>query len=117
MSQQRRRTWPKAVRIGKRREFLAVQWNGRKQHGRHFLVIVGAPTELGDRLGITVTKRVGSAVTRNRIRRWVREFVRQVPADQWIPRGRDVVVIAKASAAQASHAEVDDDLASLGGRM
>lgn len=116
MSQQRRRIWPKAGRIRKRHEFLAVQRNGRKQHGRHFLVIVGAPTGRDGRLGITVTKRVGNAVTRNRIRRWVREFVRQLSADRWIPRGRDVVVIAKASAAQASHAEIVDDLARLGAR-
>ena len=56
-------------------------------------------------------------MTRNRIRRWVREFVRQAPPEVWTLRGRDAVIIAKASAAQASHAEVDDDLASLGGRL
>lgn len=112
-----RRTWPKAVRIRKRREFLAVQGGGRKVHGRHFLVIVGEPAGLRGRLGITVTKRVGNAVTRNRIRRWVRELVRQAPTDAWMPKGRDAVIIAKASAAQASHAEVDDDLRSFGGRL
>jgi ribonuclease P protein component len=117
VSQRRRRTWPRAVRLRKRREFLAVQGSGRTFHGQHFLVIVGPPVEPGGRLGITVTKRVGNAVTRNRIRRWVRELVRCAPGDQWVSRGRDIVVIAKASAAHARHAEVDDDLANLGARL
>ncbi len=56
-------------------------------------------------------------MTRNRIRRWVRELVRRAHGDEWILRGRDVIVIAKASAANASHAEVDEDLASLGARL
>jgi ribonuclease P protein component len=81
-------------------------------------VLVGPGPSLHGRLGITVSKRVGNAVTRNRIKRWVREFVRQQPADAWLPAGCDVVVIAKASAARVSEYRViADDLAALGAKL
>ena len=67
------------------------------------------------RLGITVTKRVGSAATRNRITRLVREFVRQTQG--WLPTGMDVVVVAKKSAANLGGlADVASDLCRVGGQ-
>ena len=82
------------------------------------MVLVGPGPEPHGRLGITVSKRVGNAVTRNRIKRWVREFVRQQPATAWLPPGQDVVVIAKARAARADgYADIADDLAALGERL
>jgi ribonuclease P protein component len=102
------------VRLRKRTDYLAVQHAGRAHHGRFFLIIV-APNALPHaRLGITVSKRVGNAVTRNRIKRWVREFVRQAPSRTWLAAGHDTVVVAKASAARAAHAAIDADLAALG---
>ena len=56
-----------------------------------------------------MTTKVGNAVTRNRLKRWIREFVRQQPE---LPRG-DVVVIAKGSAANAEHAQIDRDLGQI----
>lgn len=77
-----------------------MQSHGRKIQSRLFLIVTRQQVEgqraLG-RLGITVSKRVGSAVTRNRIKRLVREFVRHNKS--WLPEGHDVVVIAKRSAA------------------
>jgi ribonuclease P protein component len=97
------------VRLRKRSEFLAVQNHGRPHHARHFLVIAAnAATEHG-RVGITVSGKVGMAVVRNRIKRWVRETVRR---SQWLPSGLDVVVIAKPSAETLrSRHEVALDLA------
>jgi len=120
VSPRKRWSWARSFRIRKRREFVAAQSCGRKLHGRHFLVIVASgPSEDGHgRLGITVSKRVGNAVTRNRIKRWVREYVRQAPATSWLPTGRDVVVIAKASAARIrDYSEVARDLDALGERL
>ena len=92
----------KEMRIRKRAEFVAIQGDGLKLHGRHVLALAkkrSDPEQLG-RLGITVTKKVGNAVVRNRIRRLVREWMR---LHGWVPVGWDIVVVAKDSAARQVH--------------
>lgn len=61
-----------------------------------------APTQ-GQRLGITVTKKVGNAVVRNRIKRVVREVFRRNRA--LFPLSTDVVFIAKQGAGKLGYAE------------
>lgn len=114
-------TWRKSVRLRKRREFLAVQGHPdrRKLHARHFLVLAAPRAETSDtggRLGITVSKKVGTAVVRNRIKRLVREFARTTPG--WVPTDVDVVVIAKRNANQLRGlGDVTADLRRLEGRL
>jgi ribonuclease P protein component len=50
--------------------------SGRKIQSPHFLAVVGPGRADITRLGITITKKVGKAVTRNRIKRLTREFFR-----------------------------------------
>jgi ribonuclease P protein component len=96
----------KQMRLRRRAEFLAVQAGGTKLHGRHVLAIAkrrgnDAPGEDGrGRLGLTVTKKVGNAVVRNRIRRLLREWMR---LHGWVPAGWDLVLVAKDSAARQLH--------------
>jgi hypothetical protein len=76
----------KAMRLRRRQEFVAVQSSGRKVHGKLFLALVvetsgGAPV---GRVGLTVTKRIGNAVIRNRIKRRAREWLRR---HGWVPAG------------------------------
>jgi ribonuclease P protein component len=68
-------------------------------------------TESPTRLGITVTRKIGNAVARNRIKRLVREVFRQ--HRQRLPAGLDLVWVAKQQAAQASFADVLDDFEAL----
>ena len=114
--------FPKRLRLRKRREFLSVQKSNksRKIHGLSFLVMVAPRLKISallenderGRVGITVSRRVGNAVVRNRIKRWVREFVRLHPA--WVPALTDIVVIAKPKAAElTSYQEVAIDLSRL----
>lgn len=93
-------------RLRRRAEFLSVQRGGRRHETAHFLVFVRRRTAtqahgrsspaVGARLGITVTRKVGTAVVRNRIRRLIRETFRRM-AMRW-PDDVDVVVVAKLSA-------------------
>jgi ribonuclease P protein component len=92
----------KEMRLRRRSEYLAVQGDGRKLHGRHVLALARKriDPELVGRVGITVTKKVGNAVVRNRIKRLLREWLRQ---HEWAPKGWDIVLIAKDSAARQVH--------------
>jgi ribonuclease P protein component len=93
----------KQMRLRRRAEFLAVQTGGTKLHGRHVLAIAkrrGDVEPLPGRLGLTVTKKVGNSVVRNRIRRLLREWMR---LHGWVPVGWDLVLVAKDSAARQLH--------------
>jgi len=90
----------KGMRLRRRAEFVAVQTGGRKLHGRHVLALAKQQDLPVGRLGITVTKKVGNAVVRNRIKRLLREWMR---LHGWVPAGWDLVLVAKDSAARQLH--------------
>jgi len=67
---------PRHQRIAKRRDFLRAYENGNKAFGRHAIVFA-LPNGLGyPRIGVTTTRKLGGAVVRNRLKRWVREVFR-----------------------------------------
>ena len=86
----------RADRLKKRYEFRQVQLTGRRIHTPHFLIVVQPNALENTRLGITVTKKVGNAVRRNRIKRVVREVFRR--NRHLFPPSHDVVFIAKRDA-------------------
>lgn len=90
------------MRLRRRADFLVVQADAIKLHGRHVLALARkrSDAELAGRLGITVTKKVGNAVVRNRIKRRLREWLR---LHGWVPKGWDIVLVAKDSAARQGH--------------
>ena len=90
------------MRLRERADFVAVQGSGRKLHGKHVLAMARrrSPPDLAGRLGLTVTKKIGNAAVRNRIKRLVREWLR---LHGWVPTGWDIVVVAKDSAARQVH--------------
>jgi ribonuclease P protein component len=96
------------MRLRRRREFLAVQADGVKVHGRLLWAVAMRQVTSEGRVGFTVTKKVGNAVTRNRIRRQMREWLR---THGWISSGWDVVFIARSQAAAAPAAALREDLA------
>ncbi len=60
------------------------------------------------RLGLVVTRRVGKAVVRNRIKRLVREFYRL--HREKIPPAHDIVIIPKVGAKKLAYAQVAEEL-------
>jgi ribonuclease P protein component len=62
------------------------------------------------RVGITVSSRVGNAVVRNRLKRWIREYIRRHKDD--LPDGR-MAIIAKSAASGSAHDMLDRDLGRL----
>jgi ribonuclease P protein component len=82
------------ARLKKRAEFLAVR-AGEKRRGPLFLMEVLARGDDGPpRVGYTVTKKVGNAVVRNRVRRRLREAVRLHAAGD-MTAGNDYVVVGR----------------------
>jgi ribonuclease P protein component len=109
------------MRLRRRPDYVAVQSTGRKIHGNGFVALVVRSTSatlpsLGGlgRVGFTVTKRIGNAVTRNRIKRRAREWLR---THGWIPAGLDVVFIAKEAARAQSSTALAEDLRRMVGRI
>jgi ribonuclease P protein component len=81
-------------RLRKRSQFLAVR-QGEKRRGRFFLLEILDRGDAGEpRVGFTVTRKVGNAVTRNRIRRRLKEAVRTHAAGD-MADGNDYVIVGR----------------------
>lgn len=80
--------------LKRRSEFLAVR-NGEKRRGRLFLLeVLDRKDQAPPRFGLTVTKKSGNAVQRNRIRRRLREAVRTAAAAD-MAAGNDYVIVGR----------------------
>jgi ribonuclease P protein component len=91
-------------RLSRSRDFEAVYRHGRSFASR-YLVLYWFPREDSDgdpRLGLAAPKSLGSAVTRNRLKRQLREAWRARLDD--VPRGRDYVLLARAGLPEAADA-------------
>lgn len=64
-----------------------------------------------NRVGITVSKKLGKAVVRNRVRRRIREVYR-LNEDRFTP-GWDIVIVARSRAVEVSFQKLTDSLLSL----
>lgn len=92
----------KRARISRSRDFDAVYRRGRSAAGRHLVVYAfrprGADPQRVARLGLSVSRKVGGAVERNRVKRVLREQFAGVR--DTLPGGTDFVVIARAGCAE-----------------
>jgi ribonuclease P protein component len=89
---------------------------GVRVYNRHYIAIYKAGLQKDrPRLGITVTKKVGGAVTRNRIKRIVREYFR-TNRDS-IQGTLDINIIAKKAVAGLTHAEAYGSLRNIFSRL
>ncbi len=98
----------KEERIRHRSDFLRIGREGAKYQGRHFRIAVCANALAHSRLGITVSKRVGGAVARNRLKRLIREFFRL--NKEAFPPSSDVVITVREGAARLKFGEAAEEL-------
>jgi ribonuclease P protein component len=108
-------------------DFKRVVKAGKRRVSEHFVVVMAPQTDLatrrsaenepsprfrsgaglechsGIRLGVTVSKRVGNSVVRNRVKRLIREWFRR--ARPSLPERTDIVVIARSTARELSGSE------------
>lgn len=95
-------------RLNRASEFSLVKVSGKSWTGRHLvLAILKRETEAAPRIGIITTKRLGNAVSRNQVRRRIREIFRL--NQHRIQRGYWLVTIARFSSATAPFGELQRD--------
>ncbi|SFX31146.1 ribonuclease P protein component [Thermoactinomyces sp. DSM 45891] len=103
----------KEYRLRRRNDFRRVFRFGTSAANRQFVVYLsprhaGTGLPPGPRIGISVSKKVGNAVVRNRVKRLVKEVTRH-----WVPdlkKGIDVVIIARNPAATMDFYQVESSL-------
>ncbi|OGP97792.1 MAG: ribonuclease P protein component [Deltaproteobacteria bacterium RBG_19FT_COMBO_46_9] len=102
---------PKRERLLNRKDFVNLNRAGRRYLTEHFTVIFKKNGLDISRLGITVSKRVGKAVKRNRIKRLLREFFRL--NKKIFPKGFDVIFIANKGAEGLVYWKIKEELSEI----
>lgn len=96
-------------RLRRKAEFLTVQRQGRLW-AHPLLIIRVLPNQLGhSRFGFLVSRSVGNAVVRNRVKRRLREIARREPFQE----GWDVVFIARAGLSRSTFAQTSEAVREL----
>jgi len=102
------------VWLKKRKDYLRIQ-SGRKCRAPRFTLAMTAregSEQVGDdvsRFGCTVTKRIGNAVRRNRVKRRLREAIRLAGPEN-AQAGFDYVIIARAAALDAPFGKLVEEI-------
>ncbi len=94
----------KPITLKESKDFDSIYKQGNKWHGK--LLVMFFLKKSQPRVGFVVSKRVGCAVVRNKIRRQLREIYRH---NRGLLQMGDLVIVAKASAAQSCYMQINKD--------
>ena len=101
-------------RLKRRSDFRAVAGAGTRVYASAFILQASAQDKAGPpRVGFTVSKQVGNAVERNRVRRRLRELIRLAPQAA-LSAGHDYVLIGRRAALKVAF---DAMMKELGGAL
>jgi ribonuclease P protein component len=94
--------------IHKTWEYKTIYREGGKQVGKNLVLYTYCHGGEKTRFGITVTKKIGKAVVRNRAKRLIREVIRQNL--QKLKYGYDFVVVSRKKIITASYRDIQEEL-------
>lgn len=86
---------PDTISLRKNFEFKIVYNKGRSLANKHLIMYIMKNNLDKNRLGISVSKKIGNSVMRNRVKRVIRESYRLIEQD--IKKGYDIIFIARTS--------------------
>lgn len=98
--------------LKKNNDFRTVYKSGRSYANKYLVMYVLENNRNMNRIGISVSKKVGNSVVRHRFTRLLRESYRL--HENIFNDGLDIVVVARNNAASASYAEIESALLHLG---
>ena len=101
--------------LKKTRDFQQVYRRGTSVAERQFVMYALKNGSEKNRLGISVSKKVGNSIVRHRISRLIREAYRL--QETGFSRGMDIVVVARISAAGTTQEETKKEIRRLGRRL
>ena len=98
--------------LKKNHQFQSVYKSGRSYANKYIVMYVRENGTAGNRIGISVSKKVGNSVVRHRVTRLLRESYRLQEA--MFNSGLDIVIVARASAASVGYWDIEKALLHLG---
>lgn len=101
----------RAEKVTNKSSYRIIYEQGVRRSSRFFTIVACGNSNGVKRLGITVTKKTGNAVFRNRTKRLIREFFRR--NKDLFPAGHDVVVMAKKNTPPLTYQETERELTEL----
>jgi len=98
-------------RLKKRYQFNYVYKSGEHFSGEHMVLYVASSKTKNIKVGLAVTKKVGHAVVRNKVRRRLREIIKkQVPN---LKQNNNIIVVARDNITEASFEKLSNEFLKL----
>lgn len=97
--------------IKKNENFLEIYRNSKSYANKYLVMYVQKNEYNHNRLGISVSKKVGNSVTRHRVTRLIRESYRRT--EENIKKNLDIIVVARVGAKGKSYNEIESALIHL----
>ena len=98
-------------RLKKRYQFNYVYKSGEHYSGEHIVLYVASSKTKNIKVGLAVTKKVGHAVVRNKVRRRLREIIKkQVPI---LKQNNNIIVVARDNITEASFEKLSNEFLKL----